>query len=123
MFYRGIDIPHPWIVEAGTHLTDLSFSLRDQHDNHMELRPEMFINSSYISESNNWNPQRKKKKGAKACSERLSDIQVPDHVPEGGIEEYEFELNTECLQYSYSFKLTVKPCSVRLHITKIDDAA
>ena len=117
MFYQGEDIPRPWRVEAGAVLKDLTFSIRDEDDEHMDLTPDMFVGSSYISES--WNANRKKKKGTRACSDKLTDIKVPSMVPEGGEEEYEFELSIPCLQYSFAFKLKVVPGPVRVFISFI----
>ena len=117
MFYQGEDIPCPWRVEAGTVLKDLTFSTLDEDDEHMDLTPDMFVNSSYISESDNWNANRKKKKGAKACSDKLTDIKVPSIVPEGGEEEYKFELSIPGLQLSFPFALKVVPGPVRVFLS------
>ena len=105
--YNGHEIPTNWQLVAGTKIENLSYAILDENDEEMELTKSMFFNNSYISES--WNPARKKIKGPKAFSNRLSNIKLADRVPETGVEEYEIEVNINGFQLRHWLRVNVLP--------------
>ena len=105
--HNELEIPTNWVLEAGAKIENLSYAILDENNEEMELVKSMFFNNSYISES--WNPSRKKNKGAKAFSSRLSNIKLPDLVPDTGNEEYEIEVNINGFQLIHVFKVNILP--------------